>query len=122
MSGICAPAPFMKFARAGICPDCKQRTRFIGFAYEWYGANQTCIKCGRRWSDGEWMPLEFMPQSRQKSIESAKKAFRRYSQADVDASMKEFKKRIAREHRARKMTAFKAKIMRFIPWLNRRKS
>ena len=73
---ICAPNAFERFVRTGICPDCKQWSRFIGLHYEWYGTDQTCLKCGRRWSDGEWMPLDFVRQSRQKSIAAAKHIFR----------------------------------------------
>jgi len=32
----------------------------------------TCLNCGRRWSDGEWMPLAFERNSRQNSINIAK--------------------------------------------------
>lgn len=73
---ISSPQILEKFILTGHCPDCKQRTRFIGFAYEWHGDDQTCLKCGRRFSDGEWMPLAFTPQSRQKSIAAAKKRWR----------------------------------------------
>ena len=66
-----------RFAFSGTCLGCGQRTRFIGVSYLWYGSDKCCLKCGRRWSDGEWMPLDFVPQSRQKSIDGMKKAFRR---------------------------------------------
>lgn len=72
---ICAPRG-ERFVYSGTCLDCGKRTRFIGVSYLWYGADQCCIRCGRRWSDGEWMPLDFIPQSRQKSIAAMKKAFR----------------------------------------------
>jgi hypothetical protein len=73
---VCAPHAVGKFVNAGICPDCKKWSRFIGLHYEWYGTDQTCLRCGRSWSDGEWMPLNFERQSRQKSIASAKHIFR----------------------------------------------
>lgn len=72
---ICAPKG-EKFIHSGTCPDCGKRTRFIGITYLWYGSDSCCLRCGRRWSDGEWMPLHFEPQSRQKSIERMKRAFR----------------------------------------------
>jgi len=73
---ICAPQGY-RFAHAGTCLDCGQRTRFIGISYVWYGSDSMCLKCGRCWSDGEWMPLDFVRGSRQKSIDSMKVAFRR---------------------------------------------
>lgn len=73
---IHAPTAYSKFVRSGRCPDCKRWSRFIGLSYEWYGANQTCLKCGRSWSDGEWMPLDFVRGSRAKSIASAKERWR----------------------------------------------
>lgn len=73
---ICAPQGF-RFEHGGTCPDCGKRTWFIGVSYEWYGPDMWCLRCGRRWSDGEWMPLDFVPQSRQRSIEAGKRAYRR---------------------------------------------
>lgn len=86
-----APIPIEKFIRIGKCPDCKmKRARFIVLAYDWYGADQTCLNCGRRWSDGQWMPLDFVRGSRQKSIAQAKKAFRRYSTEEIAECKQQF--------------------------------
>lgn len=74
---IHAPAPVCKFVHSGTCPDCKRRSRFIGFEYEWYGADKTCLRCGRQWSDGEWMALPFMRGARQHNIDAAKRRWRR---------------------------------------------
>ena len=74
---IHAPQATSKSCKAGNCPDCKKRTRFIGFFTPWYGWDHTCIRCGRRWADGEWMPLPFMRGAREQSIESAKSYWRR---------------------------------------------
>lgn len=74
---IHAPRPTEKAILITICPDCKRRTRMIQFFTPWYGWESTCIRCGRSWQDGEWMPLTFEPQSRQKSIQRAKKLWRR---------------------------------------------
>ncbi len=63
----------------GPCPDCKrQRSAFVVVHYdsEFYGPSQTCLRCGRRWEDGEWMALDSVRGSRQKSIDSARKAWR----------------------------------------------
>lgn len=73
---IYAPPVVEKKAFSGRCPDCKRRSRFLAFFYEWHGWNQTCIRCGRRWCDGEWMPLEFVRGARKDSIERAKKLWR----------------------------------------------
>lgn len=73
---IYAPQPDSKFIRAGACPDCKAWSRFIGFHTPWYGSHQTCLRCGREWMDGEWMPLPFVRGSRTKNIEAAKKRWR----------------------------------------------
>ena len=73
---IHAPKPIKKNIHTGHCPDCKRHSWFIGLFYEWYGPSITCLRCGRRWESGEWLPLDFVRGSRQKSIEAAKRAFR----------------------------------------------
>lgn len=73
---IHAPQPTDKSIHVATCPDCKQRTRMISFFTPWYGWESTCINCGRNWQDGEWTPLDFVRQSRQKSIAAAKKRWR----------------------------------------------
>ena len=79
---ICSPTP-TKFGLRAVdkCPDCGKHTRMIYADYEWYGRNQTCLRCGRRWSDGEWMPLAFERGARKKSVERAKKHYRRMRDA-----------------------------------------
>ena len=74
---VCAPRPVDKRVISGVCPDCQKRSRFLLFFYEWYGATQTCLRCGRRWCDGEWMPLEFYRFARRDNINEAKAAWRR---------------------------------------------
>lgn len=76
---IYAPKPTHRFILAKVCPDCGKRTRMLGWAYEWYGANLTCLRCGRHWDSGEWMPLPFIRGARQKSIAEAKARWRRGS-------------------------------------------
>lgn len=73
---IHAPQPTEKSIRAGHCPDCKRRSWFIGIFTPWYGWDKTCLRCGRHWQDGEWVPLAFVRQARQKSIDRAKRRFR----------------------------------------------
>lgn len=74
---ICAPQATAKTVHAGECGDCGKRSRFLSFFTPWYGYDSTCISCGRNWCDGEWMPLSFVRQSRQKSIKRAKDRWRR---------------------------------------------
>lgn len=74
---ICTPTRASQTITAGDCPDCGRRTRFVSFHYEWYGTDSTCLRCGRRWSDGEWMPLPFARFARRDSIEAAKAEWRR---------------------------------------------
>lgn len=74
---IYAPQPDTKLALVADCPDCKQRTRMLCFHTPYYGTDSACIKCGRSWSDGEWMDLPFMRGARKKNIDSAKNRFRK---------------------------------------------
>ncbi len=73
---ICAPPPTYKRIARGVCLDCMMRTRFIGFWADYYGWDETCIRCGREYADGEWISLDFRRDARRKSIESAKAAWR----------------------------------------------
>lgn len=77
MIHICRPRIAGRSIHAAKCPDCGRRSRFLCWHYEWYGSSQVCLRCGRRWEDGEWMPLDFVPGSRQKSIDNAKARWRR---------------------------------------------
>ena len=85
---IYAPSCITKHAFSGTCPDCGQRTRFLTFTYEWYGPDSTCIKCGRSWSDGEWMPLPFTRGSRRKEISRARERFRCTRAIGVDEMLR----------------------------------
>lgn len=49
---ICRAAGF-PIRRILRCPNCKQRRRFAGHSYVWYGPTITCCGCGDSWSDGE---------------------------------------------------------------------
>ena len=74
---IYAPPSTGRFVLAKTCPDCGKRTRMLGWSYEWHGASVTCLRCGRRWEGGEWMPLPFMRGARQHNIDEAKYRWRR---------------------------------------------
>lgn len=58
------------------CPDCKGKTLLLSFFQEWYGWHSTCIKCGRQFEDGEWIPLEFARGVRKANVASAKARWR----------------------------------------------
>jgi NMD protein affecting ribosome stability and mRNA decay len=74
---IHAPKATAKRVIAGHCPDCKKRSRFLVFHTPWYGNNQTCLRCGREWADGEWMRFPFVRGAREASIATAKMRWRR---------------------------------------------
>lgn len=79
MSGyvhIYRPECITKHATSGKCPDCKQRTRFLILTFEWHGERATCMKCGRSFEDGEWLPLPFERGARAKEIARAKQSWR----------------------------------------------
>lgn len=61
-----------------FCPTCDKRTFFVAFFQDWYGWASTCLRCGDRWQDGEFCERPFMRGWRKKSIEAAKKTFRRF--------------------------------------------
>ena len=69
---IHAPRATAKRAVAETCPDCKKRTRMLEFFTPWYGWDSTCLRCGRHWRDGEWMPLPFIRGARAHSIHQAR--------------------------------------------------
>lgn len=74
---IFAPRPEMRRAHRGTCPDCDKPTLFASVFYAWFGWDTTCLRCGRNWQDGEWMPLPFRRTASADSIRAAKAAFRR---------------------------------------------
>jgi len=81
---IHAPQPYQRNIKAGRCPDCKKRTRFLAFFTEWYGSDATCIRCGRHWADGEWIALDFHRWARQENIDAAKARWRRFVAPKID--------------------------------------
>lgn len=73
---IYAPQATAKEAIATTCPDCKKRTRMLRFFTPWLGCESTCIKCGRKWFEGEWAALPFCRGARKNNIENAKRKWR----------------------------------------------
>lgn len=92
MSGyihINAPQPNEVSIKWLTCADCQRYAPFTVLFTPYYGAELTCLRCGRRWSDGEWMALYFVRQSRQLSIAQAKKSWRRtYKNLRIQAILK----------------------------------
>ena len=74
---ICASEPTDRRIIAGICPDCKKRTRFLGWFHDWHGWFETCLRCGRQFDGGEKISLEFCRGSRKMNIEQSKARWRR---------------------------------------------
>lgn len=85
---ILRPEVVTKHATSGTCPDCKQRTRFLSYSYEWFDPDATCIKCGRSFNEDGWVPLPFVRGSRQKEITRAKERFRNTVAIGVDEMLR----------------------------------
>lgn len=60
------------------CIHCKRDTDFVAAFQEWYGWNCTCLMCGERRTDNEWMERPFEPRWRKKNIAAAKVLWRRW--------------------------------------------
>ena len=74
---IHAPPVTDKAITATVCLDCRKRTRMLQFFQDWYGWHSTCLRCGRQWDDGEWLPLDFRRGIRADNIRHAKERWRR---------------------------------------------
>lgn len=86
---IHAPPVLEKAAVATTCPDCGKHTRMLGFYQEWYGWRSTCLRCGRMWDDGEWLPLDFARGVRQRNIEDAKRRWRAISAPRISPTLRD---------------------------------
>ena len=75
---IHAPQPSMARLVRVHCPTCNRRTFSAAFFTEWYGWDETCLRCGDSWQDGEMAPRPFAPRWRKKSVEHAKVRYRRW--------------------------------------------
>jgi hypothetical protein len=59
------------------CPNCRPfQCAAVGAFQEWYGWYVTCLRCGERFADGEWMPRPAERGWRQDSIRSARRQYR----------------------------------------------
>jgi hypothetical protein len=75
---ICYPHPAEVFAHRAECGDCEREALFIGWRYEFHGVEQTCMRCGRAYRDGEPERLPSGRGGRAASIANAKKRWREY--------------------------------------------
>lgn len=73
---VYAPDPSLVQIGRRVCLDCERNAYFTALFTEWHGWDTTCLNCGRSWGDGEWLRLDFVPQSRQRSIDGAKQRWR----------------------------------------------
>jgi hypothetical protein len=79
---IYRPATTGKSLTSGKCIDCKADTIFVGFHQEWHGWTETCVRCGRRFADGEWLPLDFSREARRANIKSVLEQWGRATDAE----------------------------------------
>ncbi|MCA9434128.1 MAG: hypothetical protein KC940_26645 [Candidatus Omnitrophica bacterium] len=82
-----APPPTIRSFKVMECPDCGRVAMFLRFFTPWYGDSVTCLRCGRHWEDGEWIQLPFVRGARKRSIESAKRIWRRMRWRGVPISV-----------------------------------
>jgi hypothetical protein len=74
---IYAPPSTGRSVRWAECPDCGKRSPMASIYYEWHGPHSTCMRCGRSWSDGEWMPLAFSRTARRDSRDQMRRSWKR---------------------------------------------
>jgi hypothetical protein len=70
---IHAPRPTEKDTAFIVCPDCKKESLFLAFFTEWYGWQSTCMRCGREFSEGEWLTLPFYRHARRDNRRTARR-------------------------------------------------
>ncbi len=73
---IYRPAVACKSKTRAKCPDCREESIFVGFHVVWHGWDDTCLRCGRSFADGEWMELAFQRGIRSKMISRARRRWR----------------------------------------------
>ncbi len=70
------PTPTERYIGKMHCSDCSKRSWMLFWFFEFGGTDSICLKCGRRCSDGNLMPIEHDRDARKRSIEKAKKRWR----------------------------------------------
>jgi len=73
-----APRPDSVVLRRVHCPTCERRRFFVVSHTPWYGINETCLWCGERFDDEGRAERPFERGWRKRSIESARRHYRRY--------------------------------------------
>jgi hypothetical protein len=71
-----APRPDAFGLRRNRCPTCEKRTYFLWRHTPWYGVDDTCLRCGEEWQDGERSERPFMPRWRDRRKARARQLFR----------------------------------------------
>ena len=59
------------------CPTCKRRTFMVWRYTPWYGSDDTCLRCGEGWQDGERSERPFAPRWRERNKAAARRLYRR---------------------------------------------
>lgn len=72
-----APQPDAFGISRNRCPTCQRRTFFVWRHTPWYGSDDTCLRCGEEWQDGERSERPFAPRWRERNKEAARKLYRR---------------------------------------------
>jgi hypothetical protein len=73
---IHAPLPESATVQWDVCLDCGKRSPFARVFYDWYGSHDTCMRCGRQWSSGEWISLPFCRTARADSKQQARRSWK----------------------------------------------
>jgi hypothetical protein len=58
------------------CPTCQRRTYMLWRHTPWYGTDDTCLRCGEEWQDGERSERPFAPRWRDRRKARARQLFR----------------------------------------------
>lgn len=77
MGFVCSPSVVSAKLFRGQCPTCGRSSYMTATHAEWYGWSVVCLRCGERWEDGERSARPFEPRWRKRSIEQAKRSWRR---------------------------------------------
>ena len=80
---ICAPRPDKVWIERFHCHNCERRRFAVLQHIEWYGVDATCLRCGERYSDEGRLPRPFERGWRERSKESARRLYRRFTKRDM---------------------------------------
>jgi len=71
-----APQPDDFGIRRTHCQTCERRTYMLWRHTPWYGCDETCLRCGEEWQDGERSERPFAPRWRERRKARARQLFR----------------------------------------------